>query len=89
MSNSRIAGQLSALADEVELGQVSVSQFADQLLGYTEALERMPYSRIKEAQMVRAQLNAAIERGEAKRIDLHRLGDWLRDWVAKVPIGPA
>lgn len=85
MSNARIAGQLSALADEVELGQLSVSDFADQLLGHTEALDRMQYRQIKEAQMVQAQLRLAVERGEEQAIDVYRPGDWLRTWVAQVP----
>ena len=89
MSNERIAGQLSALADEVELGHTSVSDFAAQLLGHAEALERMPYSRVKEAQMVTAQLRLAIEHGQEQTVDVHRLGDWLRAWVAHVPTGPA
>jgi hypothetical protein len=89
MSNVRIAERLGALADGVELRVVSVSDFADQLLGHTEALERMPYSRLKEAQMVQAQLRHAISHGQEQFVDVHTLGDWLRGWMAHVPSDPA
>ncbi|HTK74564.1 MAG TPA: hypothetical protein VL371_04850 [Gemmataceae bacterium] len=89
MSNARIAERLGALADGVELGVVSVSDFAHELLGHTEALERISYRQIKEAQMVQAQLRQAISRGEEQMVDIHALGDWLRGWVAHVPSDPA
>ncbi|HEY4260581.1 MAG TPA: hypothetical protein VGM98_10480 [Schlesneria sp.] len=86
MSNARIVGQLSALADELELGQIRVSDFANQLCGHTEALDRMQYVQLKEAQTVQAQLRIAIEQGEEQVVNVHRVGDWLRAWIAQVPI---
>jgi hypothetical protein len=70
----------------MELGQITVSDFAAKLLGHTEALERVPYRELKEAQMVRAQLEHAIRRGEADLVDVHRLSDWLREWAGRVPV---
>jgi hypothetical protein len=85
MSNARIAERLSALADGVELGAVSVRDFAEQLLGHTEALEQMPYSQLKEAQVVQAQLRHAVSQGQERMVDVHAVGDWLRGWLARVP----
>jgi hypothetical protein len=42
MSNARIVERITALADEVELGQISVAGFRDELLGHTETLEGVP-----------------------------------------------
>jgi hypothetical protein len=53
--------------------------------GHTEALERVPYPLIKEAQLVRAQLAQAIDQEQEQLIDVHVLGDWLRRWAAQVP----
>ena len=81
LSNTRILERLNALADGVELGQVSIAGFCDELLGHTEALERMPYALVEEAQFVRAQLTKAIDLGQEGSVDVHALGDWLRRWV--------
>lgn len=89
MSNARIANRLNAMADGVELGTASIQEFADELLGHTEALEGMAYSQLKEAQSVRAQLLLAVEQGEAQLVDVHALGDWLRGWVARIPSSSA
>jgi hypothetical protein len=78
--------RLSALANEVELGETSVSEFANQLLGQTEALEGIPYAMLKEAQMVQAQIAAAIDGGQEQLVNVHTVGDWLREWVARVPV---
>jgi hypothetical protein len=89
MSNARILERLGALADQVELGEVSVAGFRDELLGHTEALERVPFAHLKEAQYVWAELTRALDRGQEPFVDVHALGDWLRRWVAQVPGGPA
>lgn len=83
-ANERIIQRLSALADEVELRQVSVVDFRDQLLGHTEALEGVPFALVKEAQMVWGQLTAAIDKGDGLHVDVHPLGNWLREWTARV-----
>lgn len=85
MSNARIVERLGAMADAVELGLTSVCDFRDELLGHTEAVERVPYALIKEAQLVRAELSQAINQGQEEWIDVHVLGDWLRRWAAQVP----
>jgi hypothetical protein len=89
VSNTGIVKRLEAFADAVELGEMTVNDFRDGLLGQIEALERLPYSHVKEAQWVWAELTRAIEAGQAELVDVHALGDWLRRWTAKVPCGPA
>lgn len=88
MSNTRIVERLSALADGIELGQVSVEDFRDELLGHTGALERMPYDLVVEARQVWAQLTKAIDSGQAALVNVHALGDWLRTWTKQVPSDP-
>lgn len=84
-ANARIVARLTALADAVELGTASAIEVRDTLLGHTEAVERVPYSLIKEAQLVRAQLTRAIDADRVSDIDVHSLGDWLRWWASQVP----
>ena len=85
-ANARIVARLNALADAVELGTASAAEVRDTLLGHTEAVERVPYSLVKEAQLVWGQLTRAIVAGRESDIDVHSLGDWLRRWASKVPI---
>ena len=87
MSNERIADRLAMLADQGELGQIPVEEFAVGLLGQVDAIEGLVYAQVKEAHQVGAQLRLAIERGEAGFIDVHALGDWLRGWLSRVPGG--
>lgn len=84
-ANARIVERLVALADHVELGLVTPSEVRDTLLGHTEAVERVPYSMVKDAQLVWGELSRAIDAGREQDIDVHALGDWLRKWAARVP----
>lgn len=86
MSNARIADRLGMLADQVELGQVSVRDFTDQLLGHAGAMEGLTYGQHKEAKQVWAQLRRAIDQGEEHLVNANALGDWLRIWLARVPV---
>jgi hypothetical protein len=88
VSNARIVERLEVLAEQLELGEITVSSFTDQLLGHTEALDRMSYGQLKEAQLVRAQLWQAIDQGNEQLVDIHAVGDWLRQWLRKVPVDP-
>ena len=87
-ANARIVERLLALADHVELGMVTPTEVRDALLGRTEAVERVPYTLVKDAQLVRAELTRAIAAGREPDIDVHALGDWLRRWASQVPCGP-
>lgn len=87
MSNQAIVARLGAMADDVELGQTDVATFTSEFFGHIQALDRIPYSHLKEAQLARAQLCQAIEQGQEALVDVHALGDWLRGWLAKVPSG--
>lgn len=89
MSNSRIIDRLNGLADAIELGSIGINDIRDTLLGHTEAVEGVPYQMVKEAQFVWAQLSHAIEAGEEQSVDVHVLGNWLREWAARVPNGSA
>ncbi len=83
MSNARIADRLAMLADRVELGQVTVRDFIDQLLGHTNAMDGLAYSQHKEAQEVREQLRRLVEQGDEHLVNVHAVGDWLRDWLSR------
>ena len=88
MSNARIADRLAMLADRVELGQITVREFIDQLLGHTNAMDGLAYSQHKEAQEVREQLRRAIEQGDEQRVNVNAVGDWLRDWLSRATGDP-
>ena len=84
-AHARIAEQLAALADQVELGMATPSEVRDTLLGHTEAVERVPYAMVKDAQLLWGELSRAIDAGREQEIDVHALGDWLRGWASRVP----
>jgi hypothetical protein len=88
-ANARIVARLTALADHLELGMARPREVCDTLLGHTEAVERVPYSMVKDAQVVHAQLSQAINAGRENDINVHALGDWLRKWASQVPCEPA
>lgn len=85
MSNARIVEQLNVVAENLESGQLSVTDFRDQILGQTAAVERIPYSMVKEAQHIWGQLTNAIDEGKAQLVDVKALGDWVRGWALRVP----
>jgi hypothetical protein len=87
-SNRRIVEQLLTLADGLENGSTTTIQLHDCLLGHTEAVENLPYSMYKDAQLVQAQLARAISIGRAQDIDVVPLAAWLRRWAFQVPCGP-
>jgi transposase-like protein len=89
VSNSNIVARLKALADGLECGDVSVSELARQLNGHASALDRMEYRRIKEAQMVGAQLQMAVEERREHDVDRNALLTWLHKWIESVPVDPA
>lgn len=80
--NVRIIERLEALADQLELGEISLRDFGDQINGQITALENMKYSHIKEGQSVAYQLQQLAEN---EPVDVHAVGDWLRRWLASVP----
>jgi hypothetical protein len=86
MSNASIVSRLVALADDLEHGRVSLRVAASELIGHAEALERMEYHQVKEAQLVQGQLLQAIETHREDHVDRRALVGWLRDWVRKVPV---
>jgi len=85
MANSTIIARLEKLADEFEAGRASLDTLANELVGHAEALERMDYHRIKEAQSVQAQLSMAIEQHRARDVDTGVLLGWLRNWIKALP----
>jgi hypothetical protein len=89
VSNATIVSRLSALADDYENGRVTLAVFATELVGHAEALEGMDYRKIKEAQMVQAQLRQAIESGQEQNVDRSSLIGWLRPWIASAPVSAA
>jgi hypothetical protein len=76
------------MADQLELGLISPRQFIDQLLGHTDALERLRFDQLKEAHLVREQLRRVVEGEQAATVDVHAVADWLRRWISNVPCGP-
>jgi len=86
VSNSNIVARLTALANGFESGTISVSVLARELSGHASALDRMEYRRIKEAQMVQAQLEVAVEAGREGDVDRPSLLAWLREWIRNVPV---
>ena len=89
MSNTHLVDRLNGLADAVELGTLSVDEMRDTLLGHIEAIDGVPYSMVKEAQYVWAQLTKAVESGDQQSVDVNVLGDWLRHWAERVSNGSA
>lgn len=81
--NARITERLEALANQLEAGEVTLQDFAEQIRGHTTALENLKYSQIKEAQLAVAQLESAAASGQL--VDARAVGDWLRRWLASVP----
>jgi hypothetical protein len=85
-SNARIARTLIALADDVELGIASPTEVRDSLPGHIGAIDRIPYTMVKEAKQIVGQLSQAIDSGREQDVNCHALGDWLRGWASKVPV---
>ena len=56
----------------------------DSLMGHAEALEGVEYSRIKEAQWIRAQLSNAIAAGEQETVNGEAVVAFLRRWTTLV-----
>jgi hypothetical protein len=85
LSNARIIDRLNGLADAIELGSLSVTELRDSLRGHINAIDGIPYDMVKEADYVWAQLSKAIDAGDEQNVDIHVLGDWLRNWTSRVP----
>jgi len=85
MSNSRIAARLEALVADLESERIDISSFTREFLGHIEAMDRVSYSDLKQAQVAHAQLEIAIENGQAELVDVTVLVAWLRSLLSKIP----
>lgn len=86
MSNASIIHRLTILADDYEQGRATLGNIASEIVGQAEALEGMEYRKIKEVQLVQAQIVHAIESGREQEVDEQSILLWLRDWIAEVPL---
>lgn len=87
MSNFNIVTRLRVAAQDYEHGRISVASFAAELYGSSAALEGMEYGRVKEAQLVYAQLMQAAEAGRENDVDRQTLAAWLHGWLTTIPVG--
>jgi hypothetical protein len=89
MSNLSIVTRLTVLADGYEAGEIPLSAVARDLLGHVEALERLEYRQVKDAQLVQAQLLQGLEERREHDVDRTAFVGWLREWIRRVPVDAA
>ena len=88
MSNSRVVERMHVLADELESGEITLRQFADQLPGHLSALEAMSYAKIKEGQISAYRIRIVADykdEGCDVRPQVQQILRWMRDWLQSVP----
>jgi len=86
MSNESIVARLTGMVDDLEAGRLGLEGFSGGFLSHVEALERVPYAQLKQAQLAQAQVEAAFAQGKGDWVDVDALVVWFRSWLASVPI---
>ena len=87
MANVHIVERLNILADQLEKGEITLRQFAEQVPGHTTALEKLSYSQIKEAQLATVELSRAADLyDQGTAVNSIEAVEWLRSWLTNIPL---
>jgi hypothetical protein len=93
MANRDIIVRMEAILDEYEAGRVSALDVERSIQSHIEALEALPYSRIKDADYLCSRLVKALPTGEASEFlggeDAATVLADLRKFLASLPRGSA
>jgi hypothetical protein len=93
MANSDIIARMESILDEYEAGRLGANDVERSILFHIEALEALPYSRIKEASHLCSRLVGALPADEAAEFigteDIATVLAHFRQFLASLPRGGA